>query len=48
MHYKELLDEIRKVILRHAHPIRIYLYGSRATGEAGETSDIDEAEDQSM
>ena len=45
MHYKELLDEIRKVILKHASPVRIYLYGSRATGDAGETSDIDIAYD---
>jgi nucleotidyltransferase substrate binding protein (TIGR01987 family) len=45
VHYKELLDEIRKVILKHASPVRIYLYGSRATGEAGETSDIDIAYD---
>lgn len=41
MHYKELLDEIRKIILKHANPNRIYLYGSRANGEATETSDID-------
>lgn len=41
MHYKELLDEIRNIILRHAKPDRIYLYGSRANGEATETSDID-------
>ncbi|MEP9411515.1 MAG: nucleotidyltransferase substrate binding protein [Candidatus Brocadia sp.] len=45
MHYKELLDAIRIIILKHAHPTRIYLYGSRATGEAGETSDIDIAYD---
>jgi len=45
MRYKELFDEIRKIILKHAHPTRIYLYGSRATGEAGETSDIDIAYD---
>ncbi|MFO0794270.1 MAG: HI0074 family nucleotidyltransferase substrate-binding subunit [Candidatus Brocadiaceae bacterium] len=45
MHYKELLDEIRRIILRHAKPTRIYLYGSRATGEAGATSDIDVAYD---
>ncbi len=45
MHYKELLDAIRKIILRHAHPSRIYLYGSRVTGDAGETSDIDVAYD---
>lgn len=41
MHYKELLDEIKTIILRHAKPDRIYLYGSRANGEATETSDID-------
>ena len=41
MQYKELLDEIRKIILNHAKPERIYLYGSRANGEATETSDID-------
>lgn len=41
MHYKELLDKITAIILRHAKPERIYLYGSRANGEATETSDID-------
>jgi nucleotidyltransferase substrate binding protein (TIGR01987 family) len=41
MHYRELLDEIRKIILKHAKPDRIYLYGSRANGEATQTSDID-------
>jgi len=41
MHYKELLDEIVRIVLRHAKPERIYLYGSRANGEATETSDID-------
>lgn len=41
MHFKELLDEIRRIILRYAKPERIYLYGSRANGEATETSDID-------
>ena len=45
MHYKELLDAIRKIILKHARPSRIYLYGSRATEDAGETSDIDIAYD---
>ena len=45
MHYKELLNAIRKIILNHAHPTRIYLYGSRATGDAGETRDIDIAYD---
>ena len=41
MHYKQLIDEIRAAILRHAKPERIYLYGSRANGEAVQTSDID-------
>ncbi|MBI4746677.1 MAG: nucleotidyltransferase substrate binding protein [Deltaproteobacteria bacterium] len=41
MRYKQLLDEIRAIILRHAKPERIYLYGSRVNGEAAETSDID-------
>ncbi len=41
MHYKGLVDEIQKIILKHAKPERIYLYGSRANGEATETSDID-------
>jgi nucleotidyltransferase substrate binding protein (TIGR01987 family) len=42
---KELIDETVKIILKHAHPTRIYLYGSRAAGEATETSDIDIAYD---
>lgn len=41
MHFREILDEVRRIILKHAKPERIYLYGSRATGEATETSDID-------
>jgi nucleotidyltransferase substrate binding protein (TIGR01987 family) len=45
MHYKEILDEIRRIILNHAKPERIYLFGSRANGEATETSDIDIAYD---
>lgn len=45
MRYKELLDEIKKIILKHAKPIRIYLYGSRASGEETKTSDIDIAYD---
>lgn len=45
MYYKELLDMIKKIILKHATPTRIYLYGSRATGDSGETSDIDIAYD---
>ncbi|MCM2357627.1 MAG: HI0074 family nucleotidyltransferase substrate-binding subunit [Geobacteraceae bacterium] len=41
MHFREILDEVRRIIVKHAKPERIYLYGSRATGEATETSDID-------
>lgn len=41
MHYKELLNEIRRIILKHSSPDRIYLYGSRVNGDAIETSDID-------
>ncbi|MCF6149855.1 MAG: nucleotidyltransferase domain-containing protein [Candidatus Kuenenia sp.] len=37
---------IRKIILKHATPTRIYLYGSRATGDSGETSDIDIAHNE--
>lgn len=45
MNYKELIDEIRKIVLKYAKPERIYLYGSRVQGEATETSDIDIAYD---
>lgn len=41
MRYRDILNEIKTIILRHAKPERIYLYGSRASGEANETSDID-------
>jgi nucleotidyltransferase substrate binding protein (TIGR01987 family) len=40
-----IIREVRDVILRHAKPERIWLYGSRATGGATETSDIDIAFD---
>ena len=45
MSTRALLREIVSVILRHANPDRIYLYGSQATGEAREGSDIDIAYD---
>jgi nucleotidyltransferase substrate binding protein (TIGR01987 family) len=45
MNKKALIEEVRKIILRHARPRRIYLYGSQATGEAGPASDIDIAFD---
>jgi nucleotidyltransferase substrate binding protein (TIGR01987 family) len=37
----EIIKSVTAIILRHARPARIYLFGSRATGEAGTTSDID-------
>ncbi|WP_226377602.1 HI0074 family nucleotidyltransferase substrate-binding subunit [Citrifermentans bremense] len=43
MDTESLISEVRDLILRHAKPDRIWLYGSRATGEATDTSDIDVA-----
>jgi nucleotidyltransferase substrate binding protein (TIGR01987 family) len=40
-----IVNQVRAIILKHANPVRIYLYGSQATGESGETSDIDIAYD---
>jgi len=40
-----LINEIKKIILKYAKPERIYLYGSRANGEAAPASDIDIAYD---
>lgn len=45
MDVEKLIVEVRDIILRHAKPERIWLYGSRATGEATETSDVDIAFD---
>lgn len=45
MDAEKIIVEIRNIILRHAKPERIWLYGSRATGAATETSDIDIAFD---
>lgn len=41
MDIEKLISEIKDIILRHAKPERIWLYGSRATGGATVTSDID-------
>ena len=41
MNTERIIGEVKDIILRHAKPERIWLYGSRATGEATETSDID-------
>ena len=40
-----LIKEVVKIILKYANPVRIYLYGSQADGEAGKLSDIDIAYD---
>lgn len=40
-----LIQVIKNIILEHANPDRIYLYGSQASGEAEEGSDIDIAFD---
>ena len=42
---QKLLQEIIDIIVRHAHPLRILLYGSRARGQYTSTSDIDIAVD---
>jgi nucleotidyltransferase substrate binding protein (TIGR01987 family) len=41
MDVEKIISEVTAIILRHAKPERVWLYGSRATGEATETSDID-------
>ena len=42
---REIINKVTKIILKHAKPERIYLYGSQVTGEATPTSDIDIAFD---
>jgi len=44
----KLIKEVIKIILKYAKPERIYLYGSQADGEAGNTSDIDIAYDDKI
>ena len=41
MDRQKLVRDVTAIILKHAKPSRIYLYGSEATGEAGPASDID-------
>ena len=41
----KLVSQVRETILRHAKPTRIYLFGSRVTGEAKPESDYDFAFD---
>ena len=45
MDIEDIISEVRTIILRHAKPERIWLFGSRATGEASEQSDVDIAYD---
>lgn len=40
-----IVSAVREIILKHARPARIYLFGSRVTGEAKEESDYDFAFD---
>jgi nucleotidyltransferase substrate binding protein (TIGR01987 family) len=41
MSIHEIIKQVVAIILTYAKPERIWLYGSQATGEATETSDID-------
>lgn len=41
----KIVHAVREIILKHAQPTRIYLFGSRATGEATPESDYDFAID---
>jgi nucleotidyltransferase substrate binding protein (TIGR01987 family) len=40
-----IINQVKMIILKFAKPVRIYLYGSYASGEAGDSSDIDIAYD---
>ncbi len=40
-----LIKEVARIVLKHANPTRIYLYGSVASGESKITSDLDIAYD---
>lgn len=41
MNRKAIINQVKAIILQHAKPVRIWLYGSEATNEAGKVSDID-------
>lgn len=45
MSIEEIIAQVTKIILKHSKPERIWLYGSRASGEAKDSSDIDIAFD---
>ncbi|NWF67004.1 MAG: nucleotidyltransferase substrate binding protein [Campylobacterales bacterium] len=36
-----IINQVKEIILKHAKPNRIYLYGSQISGEANQSSDID-------
>jgi predicted nucleotidyltransferase len=38
---KEMLEEIKKLLIRAYDPVEIYIFGSHAWGEPGEDSDLD-------
>lgn len=41
----QIIDDVKKIILQYAKPIRIYLYGSMVSSEVRDDSDIDIAYD---
>jgi nucleotidyltransferase substrate binding protein (TIGR01987 family) len=45
MSIEDIIAQVVKIILKHSNPERVWLYGSRASGEAKESSDIDIAFD---
>ncbi len=47
MFYKEILNQVKEIILKYANPERIYIFGSFAHGEFSQSSDIDIAYDDS-
>jgi predicted nucleotidyltransferase len=38
---QEAIEEITRRIVEHYHPVRVYLFGSEARGDAGPDSDLD-------
>ncbi|MBN2166184.1 MAG: nucleotidyltransferase substrate binding protein [Marinilabiliaceae bacterium] len=45
MKKREIIEQVRKIILKHVQPKRIYLFGSQINGEQTPNSDIDIAYD---
>lgn len=45
MKKRELIEQVKKIILRNANPSRIYLFGSQIDGNVSKNSDIDIAYD---